>query len=303
MENTGTHAHSNDGAVPESGWFDWMLELWRQAAAYFSPEELTWLAHADEVEQEQVEQLASWSLLPLELQEQILSYLPAADLCHIVTRVSRDMAVPAWDIYKRQPEETAWQQLWTENASDPTMRFATTQAQVNAAMADQQSLAVVHVHSNSSDVIELSGSRTVVVKVYGSTRIRVTGEGQVEVYDHVEAVVSKEIHEKGEIFALGAAQVHASGFASIRAEGQGVTVWASGKARIHAAFCTVIASGGAVVDADGSVDVTASGSAMIIASGEANTIRASKRVKIWAPASTKIIPSDWPDWPVVTSLD
>lgn len=302
MEHSGTRAHG--GGEAESRWFDGVaalaLDAWRQAAAYLSPDELDLVAEAvdEEAGQEQVvEQSASWALLPVELRELILSQLPLADLRDVVKQVSHEMAALAQGVYQReyQPrEEAVWQQAWTDWGSDPTVRFATTQEQLDFSLAEPN-VAGVCVRADPSQELRLSGSRTAVVKVYGSSRINVRGEGQVEIYDNVRAAVSQEMDEQDNgFFAHDDTQVDASGYIQVYAKGSAVVV-ASGHARITADDgATVTASGDAHVDAYGSVVVIASGDARVYTHGE-NTVRASGRVSIAAQPWTRIIPSNWPD--------
>lgn len=114
MEYPGSHAGRDGQGTSEPSWqsevpvYEPALVLLRQAVAYAYPDELNRLADAveeaadDDAGREQVvERLASWSLLPDELREQILYHLPDTDPCEIA-RVSRDMAAFAQEAYEQQ---------------------------------------------------------------------------------------------------------------------------------------------------------------------------------------------------------
>lgn len=311
MEYSSTDAHRDDEATAEPWWLDRVaalaLEVWRDAATYFFPEELNEVDYVpdDKAGQEQVvEQLASWSLLPPEIQEMILGQLPVPHLHDVLRHVSHEMAAQAQGVYQRkhQPQEEAnWQQAWTEWGSDPTTRFATTQEAVDAALCEPD-VDLVCVRADPSQTISLSGSRMASVRFFGSTRAWIRGEGLVELMDNVLADVSKDLYDEDDVIvAYDHAVVNAHGYVRLVAEGFAV-VTASGHARISASGgADVTVSGNAVVNAFDSVPVTATGDAEVYTHGE-NTVRASERACIWAVPWTTVIPSNWPNVTWVKTL-
>ncbi len=152
-------------------------------------------------------------------------------------------------------------------------RTVTTQAELDAALAEHVSTIIIDSPRGVWLTISDSGSATVrasdsaTVRAYDSAAVRASGSATVRAY----ASATVWAYDSATVAAYGSATVRASGSATVAAYGS-ATAWASGSA-------TVWASDSATVRASGSATVRASDSATVWAYDSA-TVEASKWVAV-----------------------